>query len=199
MGTERKDLETAITDIHYDLVERCRQNDRDAQMKLYRLYSKAMFNASIRIVNDVALAEDVMQDSFIEAFDKIESFRGEGSFGSWLKKIVVNRSINALRQLKPTVNIEDIGIAAEDDRDLEAAYSENLFYRMEEIRSAMEQLPDAYRIILSLHLLEGYDHEEIAGILNTSYGNVRTRYSRAKKKLLHIIMKTREQKEKQKA
>jgi RNA polymerase sigma-70 factor (ECF subfamily) len=167
-------------------------------MKLYRLYAKAMFNVSLRIVNDVALAEDVMQDSFIEAFDKIGSFRGEGTFGSWLKKIVVNRSINALRQLQPMVNIEDLGIDPGDDRYLKEDHSENLFYRLEEIRTAMEKLPDAYRIILSLHLLEGYDHEEIAGILDTSYGNVRTRYSRAKKKLLHIIMQTREIKRKRK-
>lgn len=185
-------LETAIKDIHQDLIEACRHNDRAAQIEIYDLYYRAMYNASLRIVNDTAEAEDVMQDSFIEAFKKIETYRGEGTFGSWLKRIVVNNSINVIRKRKEMVSIDDTDFELEDVGEQEKEYSENVFCRLEEIRDGIKQLPEAYKNIISLHLLEGYDHQEMSEILNTTYGNIRTRYSRAKQKLLQIIMETRE-------
>jgi len=191
MRTQLKTLETAIKDIHHDLIEACRQHDRAAQIELYELYCKAMFNASLRIVNDTAEAEDVMQDSFIEAFNKIDSYRGEGSFGAWLKRIVINNSINVIRKRKETVSIDEADIDLKDTVENDEEYSENVFCRLEEIRDGIKKLPHAYKTIISLHLLEGYDHQEISEILNTSYGNIRTRYSRAKQKLLEIIMKSR--------
>lgn len=184
-------MEPAVKDIHYELIEGCRLNNRESQLKLYDLYYKAMYNVSYRITGNMTEAEDIMQDSFLEAFNKIDTFRGEGSFGAWLKKIVVNRSINGLRKKKELLRLEDIEIEPEDTTESEEAWSENIFCRLEEIRDAINLLPDNYRIILSLHLLEGYDHEEISEILKTTYGNIRTRYSRAKQKLLEIIMKSR--------
>ncbi len=184
-------LETAIKDIHHDLIEACRQNDRAAQIEIYDLYYRAMYNASLRIVNDTAEAEDVMQDSFIEAFDKLSSYRGEGAFGGWLKRIVINNSINVTRKRKDMISIDEAEIDVKDDDGGEKEYSENVFCRLEEIRDGVNKLPEAYKTIISLHLLEGYDHQEISEILNTTYGNIRTRYSRAKQKLLQIIMKSR--------
>lgn len=184
-------LETAIKDIHHDLIEACRQNDRAAQVEIYELYCRAMYNASLRIVNDTAEAEDVMQDSFIEAFNKIGSYRAEGAFGAWLKRIVINNSINVIRKRKDTVSIDDTDIELKDTGENEKEYSENVFCRLEEIRDGIKKLPEAYKTIISLHLLEGYDHQEISEILNETYGNIRTRYSRAKQKLLQIIMKSR--------
>ena len=186
-----KTLETAIKDIHYDLVEACRQNDRAAQIQIYDLYYKAMYNASLRIVNDTAEAEDVMQDSFIEAFKKIGSYREEGAFGSWLKRIVVNNSINVIRKRKEMVSIDEVEMDLKDPGETDKEYSENVFCRLEEIRDGIKKLPDQYKAVISLHLLEGYDHQEISEILDTTYGNIRTRYSRAKQKLLQIIMKSR--------
>ena len=183
-----KTLETAIKDIHYDLVEACRQNDRAAQIQIYDLYYRAMYNASLRIVNDTAEAEDVMQDSFIEAFNKIDSYREEGSFGSWLKRIVVNNSINVIRKRKEMVSIDEVEMELKDPGETDKEYSENVFCRLEEIRDGIKKLPEQYKVIISLHLLEGYDHQEISQILDTTYGNIRTRYSRAKQKLLQIIM-----------
>jgi RNA polymerase sigma-70 factor (ECF subfamily) len=185
-------LETALKDIHHDLIEACRQNDRAAQIEIYDLYFRAMYNTSLRIVNDTAEAEDVMQDSFIEAFGKISSYRAEGTFGGWLKRIVINNSINIIRKRKETISIDEAEIDIKDDDGQEEEYSENVFCRLEEIRDAVKKLPEAYKTIISLHLLEGYDHQEISEILNTSYGNIRTRYSRAKQKLLQIIMKSRD-------
>jgi RNA polymerase sigma-70 factor (ECF subfamily) len=177
---------------HADLIEACRMKDRQAQEKIYDLYCHAMFNTSYRIVNNTAEAEDIMQESFIEAFEKLHFFRGEGSFGSWLKKIVINNSINHIRKQKPTTSLDSTETELPDNAEEDKTYSENLFCRLEEIRSAMKKLPESYRMVLSLNLLEGYDHEEISGILNTTYGNVRTRFSRAKQKLLSIIMNERE-------
>ena len=173
------------------MIEACRQNDRAAQIEIYDLYYRAMYNASLRIVNDTAEAEDVMQDSFIEAFGKISSYRGEGAFGGWLKRIVINNSINVIRKRKEMISIDEAEIDVRDDDGGEKEYSENLFCRLEEIRDGVKKLPEAYKTIISLHLLEGYDHQEISEILNTTYGNIRTRYSRAKQKLLQIIMKSR--------
>lgn len=184
-------MELAVKDIHYELIEGCRLNHRESQIKIYDLYYKAMYNISYRITGNMVEAEDIMQDSFLEAFKKIETYRGEGAFGAWLKRIVVNNSINSLRKRKELLSLDDTGIDLADPSDEETNYSENVFCRLEEIRDAIKHLPDNYRIILSLHLLEGYDHEEISEILNTTYGNIRTRYSRAKQKLLEIIMKSR--------
>ena len=185
-------LETAEMIQHADLVEACRMNDRLAQEKIYNLYSHAMFNASLRIVNNTAEAEDIMQESFIEGFEKLSTFRAEGSFGGWLKRIVINNSINYLRKQKQTTSIEEDYKEIPDNTEESKLYSENLFCRLAEVRSAMKKLPENFRIIISLHLLEGYDHQEISEILNISYGNVRTKYSRAKQKLLQIIIKSRE-------
>lgn len=182
---------TAEKIAHAELIEGCRMNDRQAQEKIYDLYSHAMYNTSLRIVNDTAEAEDIMQESFIEAFEKIRFFKGEGSFGSWLRRIVINNSINQLRKKRPVGSLEEEKTEIPDNSEEDKNYSENLFCRLEEIRNGITKLPENYKIVLSLYLLEGYDHEEIAGILKTSYGNVRTRFSRAKQKLLHIIMQSR--------
>jgi len=177
---------------HADLIEACRMHDRKAQEKIYDLYCKAMYNASFRILNHSAEAEDIMQESFIEAFEKLNSFRGEGSFGAWLKRIVVNNSINHLRRKKETSSLDEGQFEVMDNEQEEKEYSENLFCRLEEVRKGIKELPENYRIIISLHLLEGYDHEEITEITGLSYANVRTTFSRAKQKLLQLIMHTRD-------
>lgn len=186
-------LEPAAQIKHADLIEACKLYDRKAQERIYVLYSRAMYNASFRIVMDAAQAEDIMQDSFIEAFQKIGDFRAEGEFGGWLKRIVINNSINYLRSKKQMTLLNDQHHEVADTEAEEQEITENLFCRLEEIRLAMGKLSGEYRSILSLHLLEGYDHQEIAEVLQMSYGNVRTRYSRAKQKLLQIITCSRDE------
>ena len=178
---------------HASLIEACKLHDRKAQERIYDLYSRAMYNVSLRILADAAQAEDIMHDSFIEAFQKIDDFRGDGEFGGWLKRIVINNSINYLRSKKEMTVIDDQHQELADPDTEEEVITENLFCRLEEIHQAMRKLNDEYRGILSLHLLEGYDHQEIAEVLQISYGNVRTRYSRAKQKLLQIIMRSRDE------
>ena len=144
-----------------------------------------MFNTSLRIVNNTAEAEDIMQESFLDAFQKIDTYSGEGSFGSWLKRIVVNNSLDVLRKAKDVISLDDsyIDFTAEEDTMDEA----EIRLQVEGIKKAIMQLPDEYRVVMSLFLLEGYDHEEISQLLNISNNLSRTRYSRARQKVLQIV------------
>ncbi|GAB2456173.1 DNA-directed RNA polymerase sigma-70 factor [Hymenobacter qilianensis] len=176
----------AYTDINAPLVERCRLGDRRAQAEIYKRYAKAMFNASLRITGDFAEAEDVLQESFLSAFRELHSYKGDSSFGSWLKRIVINKSINCLRnrrlQLVPLAEQHDsVGSDQDDDTDFT-----EVSWRADRLRRCIQELPDGYRVVLSLYLLEGYDHAEIAGILNITESTSKSQYSRARKKLLEL-------------
>lgn len=187
----RKKLEKPVTEINDEFLAACRRREKVALIRVYEKYANAIFNTCVRIVQNRADAEDVMQESFIEGFEKIESFRGEGPLGAWLKRIAINNSINFIRQHRKMMSLDENEHELPDDDIQQQEVSENLFCRLEEIKDALEKLDGKHRVILTLHLLEGYDHNEIAEILQISYGNVRTRYSRAKQKLLHIIMNAR--------
>jgi RNA polymerase sigma factor (sigma-70 family) len=181
----KKKLGTSWKNIHHDLIEACKEGERKAQLKLYKLYYRAMYNTSLRIVNDTAEAEDIMQESFLNAFQQIHTYLGNVSFGSWLKRIVVNKSLDALRKNKPEISIE------EDNLDfpeiIEECLDEEIRMQAAVIRDAIFELPEEYRIVISLFLLEGYDHEEISEILKISNNLSRTRYVRAKQKILQIL------------
>ncbi len=169
-----------------ELVERCRQGDRKSYSELYQKYAKAMYNTSLRIVNHTADAEDVLQESFCDAFAAIDSFGYKSTFGAWLKRIVINKSINALRKRK--MDIIDIEKTTALHLPEEDSYDEDaLKFKVEEIKKAVKELPNGYRTVLTLHLFEGYDQEEIAEILQISHATVRTQYMRAKQKLLLLI------------
>ncbi|MBZ9731258.1 RNA polymerase sigma factor [Salegentibacter sp. JZCK2] len=179
-----------ITHIN-DLVARCRKNDQRAQMEIYERYYKAMYNTSLRIVNDTAEAEDIMQEAFLKAFAKIDSFQGTSTFGAWLKRIVVNLSINSFNkkvklnevayndELKNEID-ESEGIILEEDSKNE---------KVNKVLKTLNSLKENYRVALTLHLIEGYDYEEISDILNLSYANSRTMISRAKESLRKKLLK----------
>ncbi|MEI6436942.1 MAG: sigma-70 family RNA polymerase sigma factor [Bacteroidota bacterium] len=178
-------MESKYVNIHQKLIDDCVTGNRKAQFEIYKKYYKAMFNTSLRIVNDTAEAEDILQESFLDAFRRIGSYTGEGSFGSWLKRIVVNRSLDCLRKSKDFVSLDEIGVDIPDDSD--QISEEQLQYRVAEVKKAISQMPEDFRVILSLVLFEGYDHDEISGILNISNQLSRTRYSRARQKLLSLL------------
>jgi len=182
-------LEHKTKYIHHELIEACRHGERAAQFKIYNLYYQAMFNTSLRILKDTAEAEDVMQESFLVAFKKPDHFSGEGAFGSWLKKIVINNALDVIRKRQEQTSIDESELDFPDEEDHPT--EEEIEWKVREIKQAISKLPEEYRIVLSLHLLEGYDHEEISEILHISYNNSRTRYSRARKRLLQIIQETR--------
>lgn len=177
-------LETKYIDIHSQLIDECRNGSSKAQFEIYKLYYKAMYNTCLRFVKNPMEAEDVMQEAFLAAFRNIDSFRGEVSFGSWLKRIVVNRSLDVLK--KKSLDLEPLEegrtiIDTDDDRDYEANY------KVEQVKKAIALLPNSYRVLLTLHLFEGYDHEEIAQIMEMSNAAVRTGYSRARKRLQELL------------
>ncbi len=181
----QEELKGSIKNIHQELIDGCKQGDQKAMVELYKLYFKSMYNTSLRIVRDTGDAEDVMQDSFLDAFQKIDQYDERATFGAWLKRIVINKSLDQLKRNKGNVSYEEVNpeILPETQED----HLEVLSYQVEQIRKAIDSLPDDYRIIISLYLLEGYDHEEISKILDISYENTRTRYSRAKKRLIHDL------------
>nr|WP_310586449.1 MULTISPECIES: RNA polymerase sigma factor [Flectobacillus] len=167
-------------------MEACRRGERKAQYEIYRLYSKSMFNVAVRILNHVGEAEDVLQEAFLDAFIKIHEFRQTSTFGAWLKQIVINRALNQLRQRK--VAFQDIDGVPDDFED-EQFDDEEIEWEVTKVQRAMHQLPDGFRTVLSLYLFEGYDHEEIAEILQVAESTSRTQYIRAKKRLLEILKK----------
>jgi RNA polymerase sigma factor (sigma-70 family) len=171
-------------DTNRHIVERCKAGDRKAQYELYKLYAKAMFNVSMRITNDYAEAEDVLQEAFLNAFQNIHAFRGEATFGSWLKTIVINKAVGQIKKRK----LSFIAMDNKDYADSEESIDEQeLQLQVSVVRKAIQQLPDGYRVVLSLYLLEGYDHGEIAQILGITEATSKSQYSRAKKRLLEFV------------
>lgn len=181
-------MESVYIDKHYDLVVECKRGSKKACFELYRLYSKAMLNIAFRIVGSLDEAEDVLQEAFLDAFNRIRDFRQETTFGLWLKQIVVHRSINWLRRRRLELVVLDDehldGIAEEEVED-----DEEIQYKVAQVKDAMKELADGYRVVLSLYLLEGYDHEEIGEILDISENTSRTQFLRAKRKLNEILIK----------
>ena len=143
-----------------------------------------MYNICYRIVNDEEEARDVLQEAFIKAFQNLQTFRGESTFGAWLKKIVINQAINSLRKQKlmyePLEEIEyrDDTVNIDDD---------NLILNVERVKNAVQQLPDGFRTVFTLYLIEGYDHSEIGQILGISESTSKTQYIRARNKLKELL------------
>jgi len=178
-------LEVVYIDKNIDLVNGCRKGDRKAQFDIYKLYERAMYSAALRIVNDEAEAEDVLQEAFLDAFTRIGDFRGDTTFGLWLKKITINKSINCLRKRKAEfVSMDGIDLPEEME-----AVQEDPDWKVEEIKLAVAKLPDGYRVVLTLYLFEGYDHEEIAHILKISEVTSRSQLMRGKQKLKQLLVK----------
>lgn len=177
-------METQYQNIYQDVIEKCREGDTKAQFELYRLYYKPMYNICLRMVGNPVEAEDVMQEAFLKAIIKIDTYEGKVSFGAWLKKIVINRSLDQLKKRK--VKFEELNEKIPDEEPVHFEISE---IQMEQLKKAIQLLPDGYRVVLSLYLLEGYDHEEIAQILGITNASSRSQFLRAKLKLRQMLHK----------
>ena len=145
-----------------------------------------MYNIAMRILNNEDEAADVLQEAFIDAFGRIGDFRQETTFGLWMKQIVINKSISQIRKRKmELVSIDDTDV--ETIPDIEIPDHEEMELQVRQVRTAIQQLPDGYRVVLTLYLLEGYDHEEISHILRISVNTSRTQFMRARRKLVEIL------------
>ena len=169
--------------IHTSLIEECKKGSIKAQFRLYNQYSKAMYNLAYRMMNNREDAEDMLQEAFTECFRKIETFRFESTFGAWLRSILLNRCINQLRKKKTELVYYDNLPQKTNEEEKEIVYDTDKIFK------GIEQLPDGYRIILTLYLLEGYDHTEISQIMGISESTSKSQYSRAKEKLRNILVK----------
>ncbi|MGB4776521.1 MAG: RNA polymerase sigma factor [Daejeonella sp.] len=179
-------MEAVYVDQHYNLVVECKSGSRKAYYELYKLYSKAMFNIAMRVLNNTDEATDVLQEAFIDAFGRIKDFRQETTFGLWMKQIVINKSINHLRKRKlDLVALDEADV--EEIAETESTDETEMHLEVQRVKAAIEQLPDGYRVVLTLYLLEGYDHEEISHILKISENTSRTQFMRAKRKLIEIL------------
>lgn len=162
-------------DLNKQLIERCKHGDIKAQFLLYKQYSTSMYNIAIRFLNNKMDAEDILQESFITAFNKLDELKSDAAFGSWLKRIVINNSISFLRKNK--MHFEDVNDISSkeiiDSYEIENETDPGL------VNNAIKELPDGARSILVLHALEGYKHREISKMLNISESTCRTQYKRA--------------------
>lgn len=172
-------------DIQHPLLQRCKRGDTAAQFELYQLHARYMYNVAYNLLQHTAEAEDVMQEAFLKAFGKLETFKGEVSFASWLRKIVVNKCLDTLRQRKEWVEFSTQEYHLSQDADF--AQFEATEDILPKVQKALTQLAEGYRTVLSLYLLEGYDHSEIAHFLDISEVASRSQYSRAKKKLAQVL------------
>lgn len=182
-------MEKPLVNIHADLIDRCRKGDTVAQYEIYKLYSKAMFNTALRISGSHHDAEDVLQEAFISAFRNLSAYRGEASFGSWLKRIVINKAITHLKRSRMDMQPEIEQVSEQQEPVEEFVESEDERFSVEAIKHAVGLLPPGFRSVLTLYLFEGYDHQEIAAIMNISESTSKTQYKRAKEKLKSLLIK----------
>ncbi|WP_111306760.1 RNA polymerase sigma factor [Confluentibacter sediminis] len=171
-----------------DIIEQCKQNNRKAQLQVYNQYCNGMYIVAKRFLNDAADAEDVVQESFIKAFSKLDQYKAEVTFGAWLKRIVINKSIDFLKSKKQQlVEIDEVHLkivdTANDDKWLV-----NDDITLNDVKEAIKKLPETYQYVVMLYLIEGYDHQEISEILKITEVASRTQLSRGKAKLQELLI-----------
>ncbi len=171
---------------HHEIIEACKNGNRQAQFDLYRLYSKAMYNVCLRMLKNELDAEDMLQNSFVDVFTKLDTFKYQSSIGAWIKRIVINNCINFLK--KRRLEFDSLDTRFHALPALENYPEENdAQFSVDAINKALYQLPDGYRVVFSLYMFEGYDHKEIGSILQISEATSKSQYSRAKKKLRQLL------------
>lgn len=162
----------------------CKSGNRQAQMELYHRYFEAMFHTAVRIVRNRDVAEDMVQEGFITAFDKVHTLKDPQFFGAWLKRIVTNNCLTACRKSSRSVElVTDKELPEAPDADAAVEGAEGLSEQTRQLMHAMGQLHENYRLVLTLHFLEGHSQEEVAELMGISHGNCRTMLSRAKESL----------------
>lgn len=176
-----------MIDFDTEIIVKCKKNDRIAQMQLYNSFYKRIYNTCFRILRNSIDAEDAMQESFLKAFSHLDTYNESTPFEAWIVRIAINTSIDKLRRKDSNLIelCENINYDLSDADDNEEW--ELIMNKVEQIKTAIEKLPDKNRLIINLYLIEGYDHEEIAEILNIAPGTARIQYMRAKQRLIELI------------
>lgn len=171
-----------------DLIERCRKGDDEAFEEVYQRFARPMLNSCMRILNNLADAEDMVQESFIEAFSKLSYFVSEDNFEGWFIRIAINKSLGLLRKRKLRwFDIDLAHINASEEAEVTDEANDKKELSFESVNAAIEQLPDNYRIVFNLFAVDEVPQQEIAEMLNISHSNVRIIYHRAKMKIKEIL------------
>ena len=177
-------------EINKELINRAQKGDQNAYYRLYKQYVQAIYNICLRMVLNQLDAEDIVQETFISAFKNLSSYRGEASFGSWLKKIAINKTLNFLRKKKLRFTYFDDTKKAITEGHVWEENENNLFtIAPEKVHELIKKLPDKARIVLNLYLLEDYKHKEIAEMLGISESTSKSQYLRAKELLREHLKK----------
>lgn len=166
------------------LLSHCKDGEKSAQLEIYKRYYRAMYNTALRILNNSFDAEDMMQESFLIAFTKLSTFKGEVAFGAWLKRIVINK---CLTQLKKNKRLEEVKLEVSREETIGIESTDYSNVKVNQILNTINQLKENYRVAITLHLIEGFDYEEVSQVMNISYENSRTTISRAKNKLRQLL------------
>lgn len=171
-----------------DIIEKCKQNNRIAQLQLYNQYCDGMYTVAMRFVKDTMEAEDIVQEAFIKAFSKLHQYKAEVTFGAWLKRIVINKCIDLLKSKKQhMLELDEVHLKVVDTSKDDEWLVDDVI-TLEDVKAAIQTLPEKYRYVLMLYLIEGYDHQEIADILNISQIASRTQLSRGKTQLKELLI-----------
>ncbi len=167
-----------------ELIQGCQKRDRHAQKQLYDTYSGKMYGICYRYVKEPMLAEDVLVTAFTKVFDKIDQFKGEGSFEGWIRRIVVNEALTCLRRNR-TMYIETDLETAEREPDY-GNLSDHL--HVEDLLALIESLPAGYRIVFNMYAIDGYSHKEIAEHLGINENTSKSQLSRARVHLQKLLL-----------
>ncbi len=173
-------MESGQRSIHTYLIKRSRSGDREAQNELYKAYAQAMYQICRRMMGNDEDAKDVLQDAFVHAFVKLNTLRNDNLFTAWLKRIVVNHCLNALKAQKQL----QLEVEEYETEELDEAYNK---IRVQQVLRALDQISPGCRTVLNLYVFEGYDHGEIAQILNISVSASKAQYSKAKSKIRSLL------------
>ena len=169
------------------LIEECKSNNKRAQIELYRKYNQGMYNIAMRFLKNPNNADDIIQESFLSAFKNIYQFKAEVTFGAWLKKIVIHKCLNFLKKKELDVITLDESYAFNLEKEDDDNWEFDNSIVLDDVKTSIDKLPDKYKFVLMLYLIEGYDHEEISGILNISVVASRTQLMRGKIKLRQLL------------
>ena len=173
------------------LIKGCRKNEASAQAKVYQLFAGKLFALSLKYAQNYEDAEDILQDSFILIFNKIRQYDNKGSFEGWMKRITINVALQKYRQGKKLQVVRNDQIESEETIELEEEELEADF-----LLDLIQQLPDQYRLVFNLYVLDHFSHKEIAELLNISEGTSKSNLSRARKILKEKIIQYQQKQEK---
>jgi RNA polymerase sigma-70 factor (ECF subfamily) len=157
-----------------ELIIQCKKRDATAQEELYKKYSNTLFSICLKYSPNYAEAQDNLQDSFLTIFDRIEQFKGKGSFEGWIKRITVNTALQKYRK-KRTFEITN-----EEQIEEEDVVVEDNSIPLDFLLKIVQELPDRYRLVFNLYVLDGYTHKEIADMLGISDGTSKSNLARAR-------------------